>query len=106
MTDLDTKSWLYMSGTTMCYLVIILGQWGNILSRRAGNETVFSRFAFSNKQLLVAYAISVFCFANLIWNPWINHIFGFAPLNFMQVGICIGFGLVYTVVKERYKGIA
>ena len=103
MADLDTNSRLYMSGTTMCYLVIILGQWGNILSRRAGSESVFSRFIFSNKQLLIAYAISAFCFINLIWNPWINHVFGFAPLNMMQVGICVGFGLFYTVVKEWYK---
>jgi magnesium-transporting ATPase (P-type) len=85
--------------------VIILGQWGNILSRRAGEESVWSMFMFANKQLVIAYAVSAFCFLNLIYNPWINHIFGFAPLNIMQVGICIGFGLIYTVVKERYKKI-
>ena len=93
-----------MSATSMAYLTIILGQWGNILSRRAGENSVWSSFIFSNKQLLIAYGISAFCFINLIWNPWVNHIFGFGALNLWQLAICIGFGCIYTLVKEIYKG--
>lgn len=70
---IDATSHLYMQATILTYVTLVLCQFINLLLVRVGsNEPFFSRYLWSNKKLLWAFGISLFCIMNLIYNPWIQ----------------------------------
>jgi Ca2+-transporting ATPase len=70
---IDTASQLYMQATTLTYVTLVLCQFINLLLVRSDNsEPFFSRYLWSNAKLLWAFGISIFCIANLIYNPVIQ----------------------------------
>jgi Ca2+-transporting ATPase len=70
---IDTTSHLYMQATMLTYVTLVLCQFINLLLVRSEfNEPFFSRYLWSNKKLLWAFGISLFCIANLVYNPVIQ----------------------------------
>ena len=70
---IDTTSQLYMQATMLTYVTLVLCQFINLLLVRSdANEPFFSRYLWSNKKLLGAFGISLFCIANLVYNPVIQ----------------------------------
>lgn len=77
-----TGSRLYLSATILTYLTIVLCQFVNLLLVRAdAHESFFTNYLWSNKKLLAAFAISLFCILNIIYNPWVEPYFHAAPLS-------------------------
>lgn len=96
----------YMRATGLTYISIVFCQFANIISRRAGNSSVFSKYLFSNKKLLLAFATSLFCICNIIYNPSIAYYFGTAPLMASDWGMAIISGIVYLLIRELQKKIS
>lgn len=70
---IDSGSQLYMQATMLTYVTLVLCQFINLLLVRSENsEPFFSRYLWSNKKLLWAFGISLFCIFNLIYNPWVQ----------------------------------
>jgi Ca2+-transporting ATPase len=70
---IDTTSQLYMQATMLTYVTLVLCQFINLLLVRSeASEPFFSRYLWSNKKLLWAFGVSLFCIANLVYNPVIQ----------------------------------
>jgi len=94
---------LYMRATTLTYMTIVLGQWANIFSRRCGDESVFTSYLWSNKRLLMGYAISIIFLLNISYNPYIAKYLGTGPLSLLDWGTALIAAIVYLMVREMYK---
>jgi len=101
--DIALNNPIYMRATTLTYVTIVLGQWCNILSRRAGYDSVFSSYIWSNKRLLWGYAISLFFILNISYNPYISMFFYTAPLTLLDWGYAIVAALSFLLIRELYK---
>lgn len=102
--NLSTSDPLYLRATTLTYISIVMVQWANILSRRAGGqESVFSAYLWSNKRLLIAYAISLFLILEIVYNPFIAQFLHTAPLSLIDWAFAVGGGLIYLAIRETYK---
>jgi hypothetical protein len=85
----------------MTYLTIVLCQFMNILSRRAGDrQHVFTKYLWSNSKLLWAFAASLFMIASMIYNPWIGVYFGMSALSSLDLAVCFAAAGVFLLVRE------
>ena len=101
---LGTGLELYMQATILTYVTIVLCQFMNILLVRAqGEAPLFSSYLWSNKKLLFAFGISLFCIINIVYNPWIQPYFGAAPLSIIDWLTAIGAAAIYTVIRLFHR---
>lgn len=97
---IDTTSHLYAQATILTYLTMVLCQFINIMLVRAdSHESFFTRYLWSNKKLLGAFAISFFCIFNVMYNPVIRPYFGAGPLTLLDWLTAIACALVYLGVR-------
>lgn len=94
---------LYMRATTMTYVCIALNQFMNILSRRAGNETVFTPYLWSNKRLILGFLISIICILLIVYHPLINQYLYTAPLTSTDWLYAIAGAALYLLSRELIK---
>ncbi len=104
--NIPTDSLVYIRATTLTYVTIILGQWMNILSRRAGHDSVFSSYLLSNKRLLIGYAISLFFILNISYNPYISPFLYTGPLSLFDWVLAITASFIFLAIREFYKMFA
>ena len=101
---IDVSDPLYMRATTLTYISIVMVQWANIMSRRAGGqESVFSPYLWSNKRLLIGYGISLLLILQIVYNPWVGQFMHTAPLSLLDWTYAVGGGLLYLGIRESYK---
>jgi Ca2+-transporting ATPase len=101
---INSKSHLYFQATILTYLTIVLCQFVNLLLVRADNhEKVFTSYLWSNKKLLVAFAISFFLIGNIIYNPWISPYFNAGPLTLVDVLTAVGVAAIYLAVRMSQR---
>ena len=87
---------LYFQATILTYLTIVLCQFLNLMLVRSDeHESVFTNYLWSNKKLLIAFGISFFCIANLMYNPWIRPYFGAGPLSVVDWLTAVGCAVIY-----------
>ncbi|MEI6118123.1 MAG: hypothetical protein WCP92_02505 [bacterium] len=55
ISTFSTTTPYYAIATSVTYTSILFCQFANILSRRAGTESVFTSYLRSNKKLLIAF---------------------------------------------------
>ena len=94
---------MYLRATTLTYVTIILGQWMNILSRRAEGESVFTSYLWSNKRLLIGYLISLFFIINISYNPYVSQFLNTGPLTMVDWGLAITAAVIFLLIREFYK---
>lgn len=92
----------YESGLTVSYTAIIIGQFFNILHRRT-DKSIFTKYLFSNPNLLKGFGLSIVCVLLIIYLPIINQYLHTAPLNGLDWCFVLGAGLVFLVVYEVKK---
>ncbi len=90
---------VHMQATALTYLTIVLCQLGNILQRRS-HKGLFTRYQFHNKQLWLAYALSLFCVVNVIYNPWIAPYFGAGPLGLVDWLYALSAAAIFLAIRE------
>ncbi len=102
--SISASTQLYAQATSLTYLTLVFCQYVNVFSRRtAPNETIFTRYFFSNPQLLLAIGFSLFCVVNIIYNPWLQPYFGTRGLSVYDWALAILAGGIYLAVREIYK---
>jgi P-type Ca2+ transporter type 2C len=94
---------VYMRATTLTYVTIVFCQWANIFSRRAGEESVFTRYAWSNRNLLIAYVVSLFFILNIVYNPYVSPFLYTKPLMALDWTLALVAAFVYLLIREFYK---
>jgi P-type Ca2+ transporter type 2C len=94
---------IYLKATTITYVTIVMCQWMNILSRRAGEETVFTSYLWSNRNLLLSFGITFFIILNIIYNPWVSMFMGTGPLKPMDWAFVMWGAGVYLAIRELWK---
>lgn len=94
----------YLQATILTYVTLVLCQFMNLLLVRSqDNVPLFSRYLWSNTKLLWAFAISLFCILNMIYNPWVQPYFGAGPLSFADWSTALGAASVYTLVRLIHR---
>jgi len=94
-----TGSGPYLQASILTYVTIVLCQFMNLLLVRSQGQRLFSSYLWSNKKLLAAFAISIFCILNIVYNPIIQPYFGSGPLSGMDWLTAIVAAALYTTVR-------
>jgi len=98
--NIDDHSHLYFAATILTYVTIVLCQFINLLMVRSDqHERFFSRYLWSNKKLLVAFGISFFCIANIIYNPWIRPYFHAGALTWGDWLSALAIAAIYFGIR-------
>lgn len=97
---------IYMRATTLTFVTIVFSQWLNILSRRAGDESVLTPYLWSNKRLFAAYGISLFLILNVVYNPYVAKILYTAPLVSLDWVFAIFAAIIHLLIREFVKWVA
>lgn len=99
----DGTSVYYSVATSITYTSIVFSQYANILSRRAGEISVFTKYIRSNKKLLLAFLISFIFLLILIYVPGINTYFWFAAMDIQDRLFPLVGGSIFLGVRELHK---
>ncbi len=97
------STWIYLTATSITYTSIVLAQYMNILSRRAGNKSVFSSYLRSNKKLLWSFVLSIWMILTLVYVPAVSNYFGFGRMNLVDRAYPIVAWIVFLVIREIGK---
>lgn len=94
----------YEKAITITFVSIIFGQYANLLSRRT-YKNVFGRYLFSNRNLLLAFTLSIFCIVLIVYIPIFNLYFHTFPLQVMDWSLPISVGIICLLIFEIKKSI-
>lgn len=100
------SSHIYAQATILTYLTIVFCQFINLLLVRTDkHEPFFTKYLWSNKKLLIAFAISLFCIGNIIYNPLIQPYFNSAELGLIDILSAVVMAGIYLGVRlwERHN---
>jgi Ca2+-transporting ATPase len=98
--NVDVHSHLYAQATILTYVTIVLCQFVNlILVRSDEHEKVFTKYLWSNKKLLLAFAVSFVLIGNIIYNPWVSPYFHAEALSFVDMLTAIAVAIIYALVR-------
>lgn len=104
LSNIATDSSFYLQATTLTYVTIVVIQWLNILSRRVSNQSsVWTSYIWSNKRLLLGYAISLFLVLNVVYNPVISQVLATAALTLWDWVYIVGAGILSLFIREYTK---
>lgn len=98
-TSVQNGSELHMQATSLTYLTIMVCQLLNILHLRS-EKGLFTRYQFNNRRLLFAFGMSLFCIANIIFNPWISPFFRASAISLEDIGTALLVGLIFVAFRE------
>lgn len=97
---IDSLSSLYAQATTLTYVTLVLCQFLNLLMvRTAEHAKFFAPYLWSNKRLLFAFGLSLFCILNLIYNPLIQPYFKTGALRFDDWLMALVAAAIYLGVR-------
>ena len=98
--NLGTHVAPYLQATILTYVSLVFCQFMNLLFvRTLGERPLFSSYLWSNKKLLIAFGISFFCIANVVYNPLVQPYFGAGPLSFVDWLTAFGVAAIYTLAR-------
>jgi Ca2+-transporting ATPase len=101
-THVTPDTLLHFKATALTYLTIVLCQLANILQRRTARG-IFSMYQFHNRQLWLAYAFSVFCVLNIIYNPWVAPYFHSAALSVTDWLYALAAAALFICIRELQR---
>jgi Ca2+-transporting ATPase len=94
----------YEKAITITFVSIIFGQYANLLSRRTYGNAVGS-YLFSNRNLLMAFAFSIFCILLIVYVPTLNLYFHTSALNAFDWILPIATGVLCLLIFEFRKNL-
>lgn len=103
LTTFSDTSIYYPIATSITYTSIVFCQFANIISRRAGLESVFTSYLRSNKKLLWAFGFSMLCILILIYAPVVHTYFEFWPMDIKDWIFPIVGAIVFLLIRELQK---
>ena len=97
--NLVAGSSIHMQATALTYLTIVLCQLLNIMQRRS-TAGIFTRYQFHNRGFWLAIVFSLFCVANIIYNPWIAPYFKAGPLGVTDWLFALAAAAIFILIRE------
>jgi Ca2+-transporting ATPase len=94
-----TASTLYMQASILTYVTLVFCQFMNLLLVRSQGQSLFSSYLWSNKKLLIAFALSLVCILNIVYNPLVQPYFGSGPLSIWDWLTAVGVAAIYTGIR-------
>lgn len=99
---LASGSAVHLQATSLTYLTIVICQLGNIIQRRS-KHGIFTKYQFHNRHFWFAISLSLFCVANIIYNPWIAPYFQAGPLSFIDWMYALGAAVIFLGIREAQR---
>ena len=96
---LGTGSGPYLAASILTYVTLVLCQFMNLLLVRSQGQPLFSSYLWSNKKLLAAFGISLFCIINIVYNPVVQPYFSSGSLTAWDWLCAAGIATAYTAVR-------
>lgn len=104
---LDPTLPLYHQATTLTYLTLVLCLYIYLMFERAdAHEKFFTSYLWSNPKLLLAFAVSFFLIANILYNPWVQPYFGAGPLSvidWITALLCAGLYTAFRLIQRHTR---
>lgn len=94
---------LYLAAVTMTFLGIVGTQVGTVFATRTNRASVFEVGLFSNRWVIYGIIFSLLIAAAVIYIPFLQNIFGTAPLGVVEWVAALLFGVVIFLVDELRK---
>lgn len=105
ITDLSLP--LYHQATTLTYLTLVLCLYVYLMFERAdAHEHFFTNYLWSNKKLLISFALSFFLIGNIIYNPWIQPYFSSGSLgviDWLTALACAAFYMAFRLIQRHTR---
>lgn len=97
---IDPASHLYAQATILTYVTVVLCQFVNLMLVRSDeHEKVFTNYLWSNKKLLLAFAVSFVLIGNIIYNPWVSPYFHAGPLSITDILSAVAVAFIYCLIR-------
>ncbi|CAG0940919.1 partial sodium/potassium-transporting ATPase subunit alpha,E; H+/K+-exchanging ATPase, partial [Candidatus Brocadiaceae bacterium] len=96
---------IYLTATTMSLTGIVATQIGNVFACRTERESVFKVGFFENKLVLLGIVSELAIISTLIYTPFLQKIFGLAPIGLKQWGFLFVFTPFLFLMEEGRKWI-
>jgi Ca2+-transporting ATPase len=96
---LGTASGPYWQASILTYVTLVFCQFMNLLLVRSQDQPLFSSYLWSNKKLLAAFAISLFCIVNIVYNPVVQPYFRSGSLTGWDWLCAAGVAGIYTAIR-------
>ncbi|HSX05915.1 MAG TPA: cation-transporting P-type ATPase [Candidatus Saccharimonadales bacterium] len=93
----------YLQASILTYVTLVLCQFMNLLLVRSQGQPLFSSYLWSNKKLLSAFAISLFCILNIVYNPLVQPYFGAHSLSPADWLTAIAAATLYTLARLFHR---
>jgi Ca2+-transporting ATPase len=101
---IDVHSHLYAQATILTYVTIVLCQFVNLMLVRSDeHEKVFTSYLWSNKKLLLAFAVSAVLIANIIYNPWLSPYFHAGTLSAVDLFTAFAVAVIYALIRGAQR---
>lgn len=98
---------LYHQATTITYLTLVLCLYVYLMFERANShENFFTSYLWSNKKLLIAFGISFFLIANVIYNPIVQPYFNSGALDlvdWLTAIACAGIYMAFRLAQRHTR---
>jgi Ca2+-transporting ATPase len=103
---ISTSHLMYHEATTLTYVTLVLCLYVYLMFERSSNSgKFFSKYLWSNRKLLFAFAISFFLIANIVYNPIVQPYFNSGPLNLLDWLLALACAAIYAAVRLIIKYI-
>ncbi len=95
----ENGSILHLQATTLTYVTVMICQLLNILHLRT-KKGIFSKYQLHNHKFLFAVGLSLFCIANIVYNPLISPFFRAHPIDGLDWLTALAAGAIFAVLRE------
>jgi len=102
---MEASGAIYAAATTMTFAGIVASQIGNVFACRTSTLSVFSAGFFRNRFVLFAIAAEAALALVLFYTPYLNRVFGFAPLGLYDWAFLSAFPFIMLIAEETRKAI-
>ncbi len=101
--EIPSSGPLYAMATTMTLAGIVASQAGNVLACRTERESLFRVGLFSNRLVLWGILTELALICILIYTPFLQDIFGLAPLGIREWAFLCVFAPLLLFLEEGRK---
>ncbi len=101
--EMQDSGLIYHTATTMTLAGIVATQIANVYACRTDRESIFKVGFLSNKLVLLGIASELVIIFSLIYIPFLQDIFGLAPLRLEDWGFLFAFTPVFFFMEEWRK---
>ena len=100
---MDDSGITYLTASTMCFACIVATQIGNVIACRTERESVFKVGFFKNRLVLWGIATELTIISLLIYTPFLQRIFGLAPIGLREWAFLFAFAPLLLLMEEGRK---